>query len=126
MRILLDTHTFIWWDTDQTQLSAEGIALLKDPLNDIMLSVVSLWEITVKYQLGKLAVRAPLASVVQDQLQNGFALLPVTLEHVLSLTPLPLHHRDPFDRLLIAQAIAEQAVLLTRDSEFGLYPVQTI
>ena len=127
MKILLDTHAFIWWDSDISQLSPTALQLCQDPANTLLLSAASVWEMQIKQQLGKLKLKLPLREIVQTQQEsNGIAVLPVQLAHVLLLEQLPLHHRDPFDRLLIAQANAEQAALLSCDSVFGKYQVNII
>jgi PIN domain nuclease of toxin-antitoxin system len=127
MKILLDTHAFIWWDSDISQLSPTALQLCQDPANTLLLSAASVWEMQIKQQLGKLKLKLPLREIVQTQQEsNGIAVLPVQLAHVLLLEQLPLHHRDPFDRLLIAQANAEQAALLSCDSVFGKYQVHII
>ncbi len=127
MKLLLDTHTFIWWDSNPAELSLKVRTLCQDPANTLMLSVVSAWEIQIKAQLGKLALARPLATLVADQqATNGLVTLEVTLAHVLALDILPAAHKDPFDRLLIAQANSEGAALLSRDPVFGQYPVQVI
>jgi len=90
----------------------------------VFLSVVNGWEIQIKAQLGKLTLPKPLREILQEeQATNGFRLLPVTLEHVYALDSFPLHHRDPFDRLLIAQAHQEGLILVTHDPQFSVYPV---
>ncbi|MDQ3013808.1 MAG: type II toxin-antitoxin system VapC family toxin, partial [Acidobacteriota bacterium] len=110
MKLLLDTHTFIWWDSQPHKLSATVSAHLQSPLNIILLSVASIWEMQIKHQLGKLPLRLPLADIIKGQQQsNGIVLLPVLAEHVLALDQLPSHHKDPFDRLLLAQANSEMA-----------------
>lgn len=126
MKGILDTHTFMWWDGDPTKLSAAASIFLRDPTNFIYLSVVSVWEILIKVQLGKLAVRMPLAAIVTQQQSNGVLILPVRLEHVLAVEALPPIHRDPFDRLLIAQANTENAVLLSGDAVFSQYSVNVV
>jgi PIN domain nuclease of toxin-antitoxin system len=127
MKILLDTHAFIWWDSDVSQLSPTALQLCQDPANTLLLSAASVWEMQIKQQLGKLKLKLPLREIVQTQQEsNGIAVLPVQLAHVLLLEQLPLHHRDPFDRLLIAQANAEQAALLSCDSVFQKYQVNII
>jgi PIN domain nuclease of toxin-antitoxin system len=123
MKLLLDTHTFIWWDSDPTRLSARVLSALKAPVNEIYLSVVSIWEIVIKVQLGKLSLRLALAETMAHQQANGMKVLPVTLEHSLALSRLPLLHKDPFDRLLIAQAGVESAELVSSDHLFRQYPV---
>ncbi|WP_417914737.1 type II toxin-antitoxin system VapC family toxin [Candidatus Electronema sp. JM] len=127
MKILLDTHAFIWWDSDISQLSPTALQLCQDPANTLLLSAASLWEMQIKQQLGKLKLKLSLREIVQTQQEsNGLIVLPVQLAHVLLLEQLPLHHRDPFDRLLIAQANAEQAALLSCDSVFGKYQANVI
>ncbi len=125
MKLLLDTHTFIWWDTDPQQLSSHVLALCHDPENQLTLSVVSIWEMAIKLQIGKLRLAKSLAEMVSDQQKtNQLSLLPVQLQHVLAIETLPLHHKDPFDRLLIAQANSEGMVILSRDTQFYNYAVQ--
>lgn len=127
MKLLFDTHTFIWWDSAPKQLSATVRSLCDDPSNTLLLSIVSVWEIQIKAQINKITLHAPLVDIVtQQQAANGVRLLPVELQHVLTLDILPLHHRDPFDRLLLAQAKAESAVLLSRDSIFQSYEVSVV
>jgi PIN domain nuclease of toxin-antitoxin system len=126
MKLLLDTHTFIWWDSDPARLSAPALAALRDPTNTLWLSVVSIWEIVIKAQLGKLAVRLPLPDVVAQQQANGTQVLPVTLAHSLAIEGLPSIHKDPFDRLLVAQAIVEGAELVSADPVLSRYPVRLL
>jgi PIN domain nuclease of toxin-antitoxin system len=124
MNVLFDTCTFIWFYSDPQKLSARATALLQDPANVLWLNTVSVWEIVVKNQAGKLPMTADIEVIVTDQVQrNGVRLLPVTFSHVLQGRGLPLHHRDPFDRLLICQAIADQMAVVTDDSKFRQYPV---
>ena len=127
MRILLDTHIFIWWDSDPEQLSSTARAFCDDSANALVLSVVSVWEMQIKQQLGKLKLRLPLTELIEGQQQtNGIEVLPVTLNHVLALENLPLHHKDPFDRLLIAQALVEDMSLLSADPAFGKYNIKLL
>lgn len=124
MKLLLDTHTFIWWDSTPAKLSAAALALCGDPANQLVLSVTSLWEIQIKGQLGKLDLRLPLAEIVAHQQEtNGLVILPIVQAHVLALEALPLHHRDPFDRLLVAQALVEGAALVSADPALKAYSV---
>lgn len=125
MRFLLDTHTFIWWNLKPPQLPAHVLALIVDPQNTILLSLVSVWEMQVKLQVGKLTLPAPLPEIIEKQSEQ-LDLLPITLAHIFSLEHLPLHHRDPFDRLLIAQAQVEDIPVLSHDSIFAQYPIQVI
>ena len=124
LKALLDTHTFIWWDGEPSRLSHRVLDLLQDPSSEILLSVVSLWEMLIKSQLGKMKFRLALSEIVNHQLNNGLKILPVTIDHVLELENLPFIHKDPFDRLLIAQARFEGAILLSSDHLLTQYPVQ--
>jgi PIN domain nuclease of toxin-antitoxin system len=123
VKLLLDTHAFIWWDSDPTQLSTRALTALQDPANTVLLSVVSVWEMQIKSQLGKLTLRLPLAQIVAQQRANGVQVLPVALEHVLAIENLPTPHKDPFDRLLVAPANVEAAELVSADPIFAQYPV---
>lgn len=124
MNLLLDTHTFIWWDSEPAKLSDRVLSLCGDSSNIRILSIASIWEMQIKLQLGKLKFNKPLAEIISSQQQrNSLQILPITLNHVLTLESLPYHHKDPCDRLLVAQAIVEGAVLLSRDSIFSQYPV---
>jgi PIN domain nuclease of toxin-antitoxin system len=124
MKLLLDTHAFIWWDSDPTRLSAKALAALGDRSNEALLSVASVWELVIKAQLGKLALRLPLADIIRQQQANGLRVLPVNLAHILGVEGLPPLHKDPFDRLLIAQANAEGADLVSADPMVTQYPVR--
>ncbi|PDV97584.1 type II toxin-antitoxin system VapC family toxin [Candidatus Chloroploca asiatica] len=125
MKLLLDTHTFIWWDSDPAKLSATALALCSDPANDLILSVTSLWEMYIKHQLGKLSLRLPLVDIVaHQQATNSVNVLPILPTHVFALDGLPTVHKDPFDRLLVAQANSEDATLVSADPIFKSYPVR--
>ncbi|MEJ5301322.1 MAG: type II toxin-antitoxin system VapC family toxin [Thermodesulforhabdaceae bacterium] len=127
MKLLLDTHTFIWWDSEPAKLSPQALALCQDRQNVLLLSVVSVWEMQIKLQLGKLRLALPLREIVESQRRtNNIEILPVTLEHALTLENLPAHHKDPFDRLLIAQAIVEEAALVSADPNIAKYVVQVV
>ncbi|MBL8165180.1 MAG: type II toxin-antitoxin system VapC family toxin [Anaerolineae bacterium] len=127
MKVLLDTHTFIWADSDPSKLTARVSALIRDPNNTVFLSIASLWEIQIKFQAGKLSLRIPLPELVKHQQQtNQIVMLPVTVDHVYGLEALPTHHRDPFDRILIAQAQVENLTMLSHDAVFAQYPIQVI
>ena len=125
-RLLLDTHTFLWWDGAPARLSATILALCSDPSVVLYLSLVSLWEIQIKSSLGKLPLALPLAEILRDQQAAGLQLLPITPAHIFALDALPPHHRDPFDRLLIAQALAEDLTLASADSLFAPYAVPVL
>ncbi len=127
MNLLLDTHALLWWHEAAPSLSKPAFDALNDPGNTVYFSVVNIWEAQIKQQLGKLTVTDPLPKLVNQQHQvNGFGLLSVRVEHVYELDTLPLHHKDPFDRLLIAQAIHEGLTLVSRDPEMKPYGVSLL
>jgi PIN domain nuclease of toxin-antitoxin system len=127
MKLLLDTHAFIWWDSESSKLSPQALAFCQDRTNTVLLSVASIWEMQIKLQLGKLSLDLPLAKVIESQQQtNGIEVLPIILSHVLELDSLPAYHKDPFDRLLIAQARIEDAVLVSNDQVFTNYSIKLL
>jgi PIN domain nuclease of toxin-antitoxin system len=127
MNYLLDTHVFIWMDSDPSLLSASVEGLLKDKQNAVYISVVSVWEMQIKVQIGKLTLSAPVEKLVQEQRDNNdLNILPVTLAHALKVGDLPLHHKDPFDRLLVAQAIVEDFTLITKEPILSQYEAKVI
>jgi PIN domain nuclease of toxin-antitoxin system len=127
VKILLDTHAFIWWNAADSRLSRKALTLLADPGNTLLLSVVSAWELVVKTQAGKLHLPEPPSVYVPTRLAHyAIQALPLSLAHVLAAESLPLHHRDPFDRLLIAQAASERVPILTIDPEIHKYPVKVL
>ncbi|MBN1121825.1 MAG: type II toxin-antitoxin system VapC family toxin [Anaerolineae bacterium] len=127
MQLLFDTHTFIWWDSDPGSLSQNVLDLCTNPNNTLIVSTVSLWEIQIKHQLGKLSLNRPLPEIVQNQQErNEISILPIRPGHIYELEKLPDHHHDPFDRLLVAQAQVEQCVLLSKDPKVAAYPVQVL
>ncbi len=123
MNFLIDTHVFLWWDSHPEKIPDRALSALEDPDNTIWLSLVSIWEVQIKTQLGKLTLHQPLDILVQQQQQNGIQLLPIKLNHILAIQPLPYHHKDPFDRLLIAQTIAENLTCISADSVFKQYNI---
>ena len=124
MRCLLDTHTFLWMIANHPQLSNTVKQILVDPSHDLYFSSVSAWEIAIKYRLGKLQLAQPPGQFIPDQVQlNRLTVLPVQMEHGLQVALLPDLHNDPFDRLLIAQAMLENLVLLSIDPVLKGYPV---
>ncbi len=127
MKLLLDTHTFLWMDNASRKLPLRVKELCQDPQNELVLSIVSIWEIQIKAQLGKLELRTSLAQLISEQRdQNGVGVLPITLSHVLALQTLPMHHKDPFDRLLVCQAKTEKATLLSKDQMLANYSVDVV
>jgi len=122
MRLLLDTHTFLWFIAGDPQLSTTCRTLIEDLNNERLLSMASIWEMAIKVGLGKLPLAQPLETFVPAQMRvNSIALLPIEARHAFEVARLPLHHRDPFDRLLIAQSIVEQTALLSADAAFDAY-----
>ena len=125
MKLLLDTHTFIWWDSSPQKLSPKALALCQNRENILLLSIGSIWEMQIKIQLGKLSLNLPLPELIESQQQtNNIEVLPINLTHLFTLDSLPNHHKDPFDRLLISQAIVENAVLVSGDSILANYAVK--
>lgn len=126
MRVLIDTHIFLWFINDDPKLSATTKALLQSEAN-VMVSVASLWEIAIKISLGKLILPGSIEVLFPEQLRlNNIALLPIDIQHLKTMSTLPFHHRDPFDRLIIAQAIVEEAGLVSMDQVFEQYDVNLI
>jgi PIN domain nuclease of toxin-antitoxin system len=127
MKLLLDTHIFIWWADEPEKLSRATLSALEDEANELLLSVASVWEMQIKIQLGKLKLSLPLKELVRNQQEtNDLMVSPVTLTHVLALDALPSHHKDPFDRLLIAQSHADGLTIVTADSQFSPYSVKLL
>lgn len=124
MKLLLDTHALLWWLADDSQLGRKARELVEDPGNDVLVSMVSLWEISVKTRIGKL--EADIAEITNAVQQEGFNLLDIGIAHLLTLAGLPVHHRDAFDHLLIAQAITEDATFISDDRNAARYPVRMV
>ena len=124
MRLLLDTHAFLWFIMGSANLSVNARALIENPANERLLSVASLWEVAIKTSLGKLTLSSPFDDLVPAQLKvNGIDLLNIKVDHLSTLTTLPFHHRDPFDRLIIAQALVEELPVISLDGAFDAYGV---
>jgi PIN domain nuclease of toxin-antitoxin system len=124
VRCLLDTHVLLWWVEDDTRLRARPRATITDPDNDVVVSAATIWEAAIKRALGKLRFET---QVLLDALsRGGIRVLPITAEHALAAGDLPRHHDDPFDRMLVAQAIAESLTVITRDAWFRAYQVAVI
>lgn len=119
-RFLVDTHALLWWLDDASELSATARGAISDPSNEPLVSTASLWEIAIKRSLGKLTTPEELPDEIDDA---GFTWLPVSAEHTWAAGALPPHHRDPFDRLLIAQALQERVAVVTRHEQFTAYGV---
>jgi PIN domain nuclease of toxin-antitoxin system len=127
MKLLLDTHIFLWLNSEPEKMPPTAYEACRDPHNQLYLSHVSPWEIQIKQQIGKLQLRAALSELIETQAkENGLTMLPIELVHIYALSQLPCHHNDPFDRLLIAQARIESMVLVTVDQKISLYDIKTL
>mgnify|MGYP002525526543 CR=1 FL=1 len=127
MRALLDTHAFLWWVTDDARLSDRAREVIADGANEIHFSAASGWEIAIKARLGRLVAPDDLARFMTDQVeQNGFRTLAVALGHALRVHSLEDHHRDPFDRMLVAQSMVENLPIIGRDAQIKAYCVELI
>lgn len=127
MKFITDTHAFLWFIADSPQLSAKSKALLEASESERLLSVVSIWEIAIKASLGKLSFQKPLEQFLPEQIRlNGFQILDISMEHALYVANLQFFHRDPFDRLIVAQALVEGLPILSSDSTFDAYEIQRV
>ncbi len=127
MRVLLDTHAFLWWISESSKLSETAREVITDERNEVFFSVVSGWEIVIKAGMRKLELPDEPDKFVTEQLsRNDVEVLPIHLRHVFHVHALPDHHRDPFDRLLVAQANVEGLPLVSADPEISRYPVETV
>jgi PIN domain nuclease of toxin-antitoxin system len=120
-RLLVDTYALLWWLTDDAALSPAARDAIADPANEPFVSSASMWEIAIKRSLGKLTAPDDLPDRIAAE---GFTWLPISADHAWQVRELPLHHRDPFDRLLVAQAVTERLAIITSDPRFGQYGVQ--
>lgn len=127
MTVLLDTNVFLWWIADDPRVSATAGKILRDPASQVLLSAASIWEIAIKAGMGKLRFSAAVDAFIPQQMAaNRIDSLPVESRHALGVAGLPHHHRDPFDRILVAQALLENLPLLTTDAQIARYAIQTI
>jgi len=126
MRILLDTHAFIWFAEDDDQLHSNIKRAIEKSANDIFLSIASIWEMAIKIQLNKLKISKSIEEVIELATSNGFEILPILPEHIIKLTTLAFHHRDPFDRIIIAQGLDENFRIVSKDSIFDEYGVKRL
>jgi PIN domain nuclease of toxin-antitoxin system len=127
MKLLLDTNVFIWLNDAPHRLREQVMTVVANPDNDLFLSLTSIWEMQIKIQLGKLQLNDPLPDILRtQQVENNLQILTINLNHIWSLENLPYHHRDPFDRLLIAQAQTEGMTLVSADGIFDLYDVDLL
>jgi PIN domain nuclease of toxin-antitoxin system len=127
MKVLLDTHAFLWLITDEDRLSENARQTFLNTENSLFFSAASLWEICIKKSLGKISLMDGWFQTIQKEIQiNTIQWLPIEMTHCAEVTELPFHHRDPFDRMLIAQAIVEEMKLLSRDSRLSDYAIELI
>ena len=127
MKILADTHTFLWFVTDAPQLSARAKTILEAPDTERFFSRASVWELAIKTGLGKLTLQNRLEEFLPEQLAaNRFTLLNFAVEHAIRVARLPLHHRDPFDRMLVAQCLAENLPLVSSDDALDAYGIKRL
>lgn len=124
MRILLDTHSFLWFIAGNSRLSARARELIEDPANERLVSMASVWEMAIKASMDRLHFSQPFATVIPEQFQrNDMHVLDITVAHTAQVAILPFHHRDPFDRMLIAQAFVEAIPIVGVDSAFDVYGI---
>jgi PIN domain nuclease of toxin-antitoxin system len=127
MRVLLDTHAFVWWIMDDSRMSARAREVISDGRNNLSLSAASGWEIAIKAGLDRIELPSPMERFLIEQLrENRIDVLPVQMSHALHVHALPHHHRDPFDRMLVAQAQLEKMTILTADKHITEYDVEVL
>jgi PIN domain nuclease of toxin-antitoxin system len=127
VRALLDTHAFLWWIADDDRLSTTARDAIEDGGNEVLFSVVSAWEIATKAVLGRLTIEGAIGELLPQQIEaNAFQVLPIHLRHALRLADLPEVHRDPFDRMLVAQALEEDLAVITSDRQVAAYPIRVV
>ncbi len=126
MEVLLDTHTLIWYLFGDEKLSLNSKNIIENDANRKLVSIVSVWEIAIKISIKKFEFSKGLRFLVEAIENNNFEILPIKIEHTITVASLPFHHRDPFDRILIAQCEAENLTIATKDEHFKLYDVKTV
>jgi PIN domain nuclease of toxin-antitoxin system len=127
VNLLLDTHAFLWFIGGSSNLSKKARVLIEDETNRVFISTASLWEIAIKISLGKLKINESFEILIPEQLSaNGIELLDISISHTATIVDLPFHHRDPFDRLLVAQAQVEQFSLISKDDIFDTYGINRL
>lgn len=123
MNLLLDTHTILWYLSGDKKITEKIKKILASPANEAFISIVSLWEIAIKLSLGKLTLKTSLSDFFRIIEEQGIHFLPITSEYIICVSTLPMNHRDPFDRIIISQALTEEMTVLTRDENFSGYGV---
>ena len=126
MNLLLDTHAVIWFLNGDPQLSKTASFLISDLASVRFVSMATIWEIAIKIKTGKLDIEFPINDLMDKLLLNGMIVLPIEFRHVLQTNNLDLHHRDPFDRMIIAQSITEDLTIISKDKNFSLYPIKLL
>lgn len=127
MKLLLDTHAFLWFVTSDPQLSETALDLIAEPTNEILISPASYWEIAIKVSLGKYPLSVPFEKFFQEGIDGSdMAILPIEVRHAAVLASLPMHHKDPFDRMVVSQGIAEQIPIVSADAALDAYGVQRL
>lgn len=126
MKLLLDTHAFMWFVNGDPMLGENAKKSIESKDNSNFLSVASLWEIAIKVNIGKLTLSKPYHTIKQQIEENYIEILPIAFDHTLQIVSMPIYHRDPFDRLIIAQAMAENMTVISKDANFEKYPIKII
>jgi PIN domain nuclease of toxin-antitoxin system len=126
MKLLIDTQSFIWFFEADEQLPVRVRTMMEDTENHLIISIASFWEIAIKMSLQKLKLSVSIETLMNKAFTNGFEILSIEPAHLITLSALDFHHRDPFDRLIIAQAITENINVISSDGIFGLYPVKRL
>lgn len=126
MRLLLDTHAFLWFAAGDRRLGRAARKALEHAGSELYISAASIWEMAIKSSLKRLTLRGPINRYIAEKIEEGYRVLPVEWEHAAAVEDLPFHHRDPFDRIIIAQALTEEMTLVSRDKVFRRYGVQLV
>jgi len=126
MKLLLDTHTFLWFITGDKRLPEKDVVLISDTKNKKWVSIASIWEIVIKMSLKKLEIKGDFQTVEDFVENNDIEILPVNFRHTKKLLTLPMHHKDPFDRMIISQSIVESYTVITKDERFNDYGISII
>jgi len=121
VQYLLDSHTFLWYISGNSDLSSKAKSIIETENSELLISIASLWEISIKYGLGKLEINGTYDSIAEDLMENDIEILPIDFVHTKVQANLPLHHKDPFDRILISQALSENIDIIGKDEVFDLY-----
>ena len=126
MNYLIDTQILLWTFSKSNRLTKTAYQIVEDEQNKLLVSTVSFWEIAIKHSLGKLTLPFPIGDLPQETLTNNIALLPIRINHLLNVATLPHHHKDPFDRLIISQAMIENLLIISSDDKFSDYNIKRI